>query len=374
MATAVGKRAASESMRKGRGSRSCQGGLVDVFCGVGGLSLGFKNAGFRIAAGVDIDPHCRYAFERYTGGRFIHSDAGKLDPDEIQRFFGTSRPRVLIGCAPCRTFSEYNKKERGRNWNLLPAFARLIEATQPDIISMENVARLVTYRSGRVFSAFVNRVARLGYDVSWHVVSAAEYGVSQRRKRVVVFGSRYGFVDPLPPTETEAPTLRDIIGHLPPIRAGSASSKDRYHVAPSLSTKNAARLRHSKPGGSWRDWPTRLLVDCHKTVRGAEFGSVYGRLSWDNVGPTVTTQYFKVGTGRFAHPSQNRALSLREGALLQTFPPRFQFVDPTEPIVFDRVARMVGNAVPVQLAEVIAQSIRAHILKHVGWDRSLFAF
>jgi DNA (cytosine-5)-methyltransferase 1 len=326
--------------------------------------LGFRKTGFSIAGGIDIDPYCKFAFEKYTGGTFLHTDIAKIDPRRIEAMFGAARPRILVGCAPCRTFSEYNKKERGKKWNLLPAFAKLVEATEPDMITMENVARLVTYRSGRIFSKFVDRLASLGYNVTWFVVRATDYGISQRRKRVVIFGSRRGFIELLPPTHSEAPTLRSVIGHMPPLRAGTKSASDRYHTAPSLSTKNATRLRHSRPGGTWRDWPENLRARCHKTRAGAEFGSVYGRLDWDSVGPTVTTQYIKVGTGRFTHPSQNRALSLREGALLQTFPPRFQFVDPSEPVLTTRVARLIGNAVPVHLAEVIAVSMREHINHH----------
>jgi DNA (cytosine-5)-methyltransferase 1 len=349
---------------KGTAPQDFKGGVVDVFCGVGGLSLGFKRAGFRIAAGIDLDEAGRYAFERYTGGSFIKADVAKLDAALVKRWLGKGRPRILIGCAPCQSFSEYNKKSRGAAWNLLPAFARLIEGAQPDIVSMENVARLVDYRGGRTFKTFVNRLSRAGYNVSWFIVSGADYGISQRRKRLILFASKRDFIDLVPPTHRRPVTLRKVIGGLPRLSRGTSDPKDRFHRAQQLSDKNVERLKLTAPGGTWRDWPTKLRVPCHTTDRGKEFGSVYGRLTWDEIGPTITTQFFKLGAGRFGHPGQRRALSLREGGMIQTFPRRFQFVAPSEEIFFHSVGRLIGNAVPVRLGEIIAKSIRLHVDVH----------
>lgn len=352
---------AKRALSARRAAAPSAGGVVDVFCGVGGLSLGFKRAGFRIAGGIDLDNSGRYAFERYTGGKFINEDVANLDASVVRNLLGAERPRILIGCAPCQNFSEYNKKSRGKAWNLLPAFARLIEDSEPDIVSMENVARLVDYQDGRVFKTFVDRLCRARYNVSWYVVSSAEYGISQRRRRLILFASRRGFVDLIPPTHSQPVSLRRVIAGLPPLKAGSANKQDRYHRAQDLSAMNFKRLQLSTQGGTWRDWPAALRVPCHTTKRGTEFGSVYGRLSYDEVGPTITTQFYKVGTGRFGHPTQQRALSLREGAIIQTFPKRFHFVKPTDSIAFDKVGRLIGNAVPVRLGEIVAKSIRLHI-------------
>ena len=288
----------------------------------------------------------------------------RLDPKIVKALLGTVRPRILVGCAPCQSFSEYNKKGRGSAWNLLPAFARLVEDADPDIVSMENVARLADHHDGRTLRLFVNRLSRAGYNVSWNIVSSADYGISQRRNRLILFGSKRGFVDLIDPTHDQVVTLRQAIGDLPTLRAGQANKKDRYHRAQRLSDVNAERMRYTVPGGSWRQWPKRLRVACHQTAAGAEFGSVYGRLSWTAIGPTVTTQFFKIDTGRFGHPSQLRGLSLREGALLQTFPRRFQFAPPNEEIAFDVIGRLIGNAVPVRLGEIVARSIKEHISKH----------
>jgi DNA (cytosine-5)-methyltransferase 1 len=359
-----GKRASSpgEAVQLGEG-------IVDVFCGIGGLSLGFKKVGFKITAGIDIDDNARYAYERYTGGRFIKADVAKLESGLVKTLLGTVGPRILIGCAPCQSFSEYNKKGRGSAWNLLPAFARLVEDADPDIVSMENVARLADHNDGRTLRTFVDRLSRAGYNVSWYIVSSADYGISQRRKRLILFGSKYGFVDLIEATHNKEVTLRQAIGDLPVLRAGGANKKDRYHRAQGLSDVNAQRMKHTTPGGSWRQWPKRLRVACHKTAAGAEFGSVYGRLSWKAIGPTITTQFFKIGTGRFGHPSQLRGLSLREGAILQTFPRNFQFAPPNEEIAFDVIGRLIGNAVPVRLGEIVARSIKRHIEDHYGHAR-----
>lgn len=341
-----------------------EGGVVDLFCGVGGLSLGFKKAGFRISAGIDLDAAGRYAFERYTGGRFLNADVAEISGAQIKKLLGQGRPRILIGCAPCQSFSEYNKKGKGKSWNLLPEFARLIEEAKPDIVSMENVARLEEFDGGRVFNEFVSRLTRSGYNVSWNVVSSAEYGISQRRKRLILFASMRGFVELMAPTHRNPVTLDRVLANLPPLKAGDADPGDRYHCAQNLSEANLQRIALSVQGGTWRDWPVALRVPCHNTERGGEFASVYGRLVPDAIGPTITTQFFKLGTGRFGHPTQDRALSLREGGLIQTFPRRFQFINPKEPVAFDRVGRLIGNAVPVRLGQVIAKSIRQHIVHY----------
>ena len=336
-------------------------GVVDLFCGVGGLSIGFRRVGFRIAAGIDVDDAGRYAFERYTGGRFVHENVADVSIEAVKNLLGKDQPSILIGCAPCQGFSEYNKKGRGTSWNMLPQFARIIEGASPDIVSMENVARLATYRQGRTLNAFISRLVRAGYDVSWYIVNCSDYGISQRRKRLVLFGSRRGFVNLVPPTHRSVRNLREVIGKLPRLAAGSANADDPYHRAQWLSEINLRRLRATRPGGTWEDWPTALRARCHTTRKGQEFASVYGRLTYDDVGPTVTTQFFKVGSGRFGHPTQQRALSLREGALLQTFPPKFRFVKDGDDITFHKVGRLIGNAVPVRLGEIIARSIRRHI-------------
>lgn len=156
-------------------------------------------------------------------------------------------------------------------------------------------------------------------------------------------------------------TLRDAIGNLPPLESGQQSDSDPLHRASKLSDLNLERIKNSSPGGSWTEWDESLLPECYKKKSGASYGSVYGRLEWDKPSSTITTQFIGYGNGRFGHPEQDRALSLREGALIQTFPKDYQFVDPKEKIINRKVAMHIGNAVPVKLGELIGKSIIKHL-------------
>ena len=154
-------------------------------------------------------------------------------------------------------------------------------------------------------------------------------------------------------------TVRDAIGKLPPIVAGGkASADDDLHIASRLSKLNLRRIHATPEGGSWHDWPASLRLACHRQESGRYYGSVYGRMAWDELGPTITTQCYGYGNGRFGHPEQDRAISLREAAMLQTFPRRYRFVPPGERPTFRNVGRHIGNAVPVALGRTIGQSIR----------------
>ena len=187
-------------------------------------------------------------------------------------------------------------------------------------------------------------------------------GIPQTRKRLVLLASRLNG-DPLglDPTSASVATVRQAIEGLPAIGAGDVDPHDPLHAAASLSDRNLSRIRASVPGGTWRDWPSELQAACHQKNTGATYPAVYGRMEWDRPGPTMTTQCFGYGNGRFGHPSQDRAISLREAALLQTFPETYRFAPPNARVSFNRMGRLIGNAVPVRLGEVIAQSLIAHV-------------
>ena len=155
--------------------------------------------------------------------------------------------------------------------------------------------------------------------------------------------------------------MRDAIKSIQPIRAGQSAKRDRLHIASDLSDKNMKRIRASIPGGSWRDWPKHLVAKCHRETSGKNYVSVYGRMEWDKPAPTITTQCYGFGNGRFGHPSQSRAISLREAAILQSFPRRYKFVEKKDPIEFRTLGRLIGNAVPVKLGEAIGKSIMLHV-------------
>lgn len=342
--------------------------VVDLFCGIGGLSYGFKKEGFQINGGIDTDATCEYAFEANVGAPFLAKDIRKLSGSEVSGLLAADGCdyRVLIGCAPCAPFSiytgRYQKKSRrdaSNKWQLLREFSRLALATRPDVISMENVPRLQRHP---IFDRFVSDLKKSGYTVTYYHVRADYYGVPQRRSRLVLFASMFGEVEILAETHRDNPiTVRQAIGDLPRIKAGVAGSADRLHVSRGLTQRNLLRLRLTSEGGSWRDWPKHLRLACHKRSTGKSFRSVYGRMRWNSVGPVITTECLGIGNGRFGHPEQDRAISIREAALLQTFPRKFKFVPPRSPIVGLHLARQIGNAVPVRLAQIIARSIKRHL-------------
>ncbi len=345
--------------------------VVDIFCGAGGLTHGFVVEGFQVAAGVDADPACRYPYETNNpGAKFIDCRIENLSSDEIKQLYPPGHVKILVGCAPCQPFSSYNQQKGERHdWDLLYAFANLIGSVEPDIVSMENVPRLATYDDGKVYKDFMKALAKKGYNISSHLaVNTLDYGVPQHRKRLVLLASRWGKVELL--NSSHSPdmyrTVRDTIQNLPPLKAGEISPEDPLHRASRLSELNLQRIRASAPGGTWLDWDDDLRAECHMKESGKFYKSVYARMAWDEPAPTITTQCSGFGNGRFGHPSQDRAISLREAALLQTFPKDYEFFAPSETVRVSVACRLIGNAVPVTLARVIAKSVRLHVLKYRG--------
>jgi DNA (cytosine-5)-methyltransferase 1 len=341
-------------------------GVVDLFCGIGGLSYGFKSEGFDVIAGIDSDSSCSYAYEANVKANFIEADIAGVKKRDIVNLF-KRRPlsyRVLVGCAPCTPFSIYvgryrKKRRRSADWHLLNEFSRLVRQTKPDVISMENVPRLIRHR---IFSKFVRDIENIGYTVTYQTVRAEHYGVPQRRARLVLFASLWGEVKLVSATHLDNPkTVRDAIGRLPKIKPGQPCQSDRVHVTRNLTERNVIRLRSTTEGGSWKDWDKTLQLACHRKKGGKTFRSVYGRMRWDAPSPVITTQCLGIGNGRFGHPEQDRAISIREAALLQSFPKRFRLLPPRKPINGVRLARHIGNAVPVRLGRAIARSIKRHL-------------
>lgn len=339
-------------------------GVVDLFCGVGGLTCGLEKAGLNVVAGFDLDATCEYTYSHNNHAKFIHKNIEDVTGLDIKRLLRGYDVKILAGCAPCQPFSRHQKDKHNRkkhkDWKLLYQFARLVEEAKPHIVSMENVPEL---EDEQVFKDFVKTLTDLKYNVTYKVVNAADYGVPQRRKRLLLLASKKKKISFIDPTHDSAVTVKEIIGELPRISAGEKNEKDNLHIASALSEKNIERIKHSKPGGTWRDWPENLRLECHKKDTGKTYASVYGRMQWDDVAPTITTQFTGYGTGRFGHPEQNRALTLREGALLQTFPQNYSFVPEGEEVSIKKVARHIGNAVPPRLGEIIGLSIIAHCNK-----------
>ena len=294
---------------------------VDLFCGAGGLSYGMQQSGVVICGGIDTDPACRHPFEANVKAPFYKEDVAELTPDFVASLYTEGHTKVLAGCAPCQPFSTYTQGSSARKheWQLLDKFGEIVSALQPEIVTMENVPRLVKHS---VFQDFLSVLDEGNYHYNHHVVRCADYGVPQTRVRLVLLASRLGEIDILPATHTsdQRMTVREAIRHLEAIEAGGTCQSDPLHRSSALSETNLQRVRNSKPGGTWRDWEEILRADCHTKDSGRTYPSVYGRMRWDQPAPTITTQFHGYGNGRFGHPDQDRAISLREGALLQTFP------------------------------------------------------
>ncbi len=339
-------------------------GVVDLFCGVGGLTCGLQKAGLNVVAGYDLDSKCEYPYTFNNHSLFINKNIADVTGREIKKMLKGFDIKILAGCAPCQPFSSHQKDKKDRSkhkdWKLLYQFARLVEESKPHIVSMENVPEL---ENEKVFEDFVNVLKKLNYNVTYKVVNAADYGVPQRRRRLLLLASKIKEINFIDATHQTPVTVRDAIEGLLPIAAGEQNKADNLHITSGLSEKNILRIQHSVPGGSWHDWPDNLVLECHKKEEGQTYTSVYGRMRWDDVAPTITTQFTGYGTGRFGHPTQDRALTLREGAILQSFPRNYAFLPPDEEVIIKDVSRQIGNAVPPRLGEVIGLSILKHCEK-----------
>ncbi len=341
--------------------------VIDLFCGIGGLSYGLFKEGFSIKAGIDINETCKYAFETNCKSEFIHEDISEIKKYKLKKLFKKNSVKILVGCAPCQPFSLYtckHDKTKDKRWQLLYKFTEFINEIKPEIISMENVPRLANFKKAPVFDDFINNLKQQGYNVDYKFVYCPDYGMPQKRKRLVLLASKLGKISLIPPTHSKENyfTVRDAIGNMEKLKSGEISKTDFIHKANRLSELNLARIRQSKPGGSWkRDWDDNLKLKCHKIKKGETYVSVYGRMIWDEPSPTMTTFCTGIGNGRFGHPEQDRAISLREAAILQTFPKKYKFAKNAKTLKSSFVAKQIGNAVPPKLGRIIGKSIKLHL-------------
>ncbi|MCC5044701.1 DNA cytosine methyltransferase [Xanthomonas campestris pv. raphani] len=341
--------------------------VFDFFSGCGGTSSGFSTAGMEIVFGLDIDRDSAATFQvNFPKASFYLGDISGFDPFSLTELIGVDDITLFCGCAPCQPFSKQNsnKKLRDPRAKMLDEFSRMVEACLPDFVFVENVPgmqRVSTSRNSR-FSRFKTKLRKLGYTLDVKIVPALWYGVPQSRERLVLLASRRGELlipgashgDGLLPISTVA----DWISHLEPLEAGHQSAQDPDHQAMALSAVNRERIILTPEGGGRNDWPERLVLQCHEGHRG--HGDVYGRLSWHRPAAAMTTRCISYSNGRFGHPSQDRAISLREAACLQTFPRGYRFVG-----TLTSKARQVGNAVPPLMAQKIGESIMRSVLERL---------
>ena len=326
----------------------------------------------KIAFALDHDTDARASFEaNFPDTHFEFADIRKVNVEALRSRMEVDRssPVLFSGCAPCQPYTKQNtiRPELGLDERvpLLACFAALVEGCRPDLVFVENVPGLQKLDArGQPFGCFVKQLEVAGYELDYRPIKLAKFGIPQSRRRLVLVGSRHGKVHL--PEETHGPgapneryaTVRDWIAHLPPIQAGEEHQDIPNHRAANLSARNLERIEATPEGGGNRDWPTELTLECHKGVSG--YSDVYGRMSWDAPASGLTTRCTSYSNGRFGHPEQHRAISIREAACLQTFPEDYVFEGSMA-----SMARQIGNAVPVRLAKLIGSRFVEH-LRDVG--------
>lgn len=348
---------------------------ADFFCGCGGTSAGLRAAGIDIVLGLDIDPEASKTYRaNFAEADFLECDIASVDPAEIARRVGTGAgPLLVSACAPCQPYSTFSARgpldpRRSLLLRLLPILVHL----QPDYVLIENVPGLKSERArAGTFNRFCKALRGLGFDVTSGVVDCQTYGVPQRRRRLVVMASRHGRVSIPEPTHGSSAgllpvsTVGEWIGDLPPISAGESHPTVPNHQASVLTEINLRRIRATPEGGGRADWPAELRLVCHKDHEG--HSDVYGRMRANAPAPVLTTKCTSLSNGRFGHPIQDRPISVREAACLQTFPRDFIFVGGIK-----SATRQVGNAVPVLLSQRLGEAfVRHHLSRSRGYNAEL---
>lgn len=332
--------------------------LIDLFCGCGGASLGFIRKGFKIVAALDKDPKVVETYHRNIGIQPLVGDIENVRGREILKVAGLKKgePTVLIGCPPCQGFTSHIGRagKRDKRNGLVEVYAQRVGEILPLFMVFENVPGILRDHGKKHFELFLERLDDLGYTAVWDVLQAADYGVPQLRKRVVVIAGRDKSLRlrlPEPTHRGHWRTVRDAIADLPSLRAGECHPAVPNHIAPNHSPRILKLIRHiPKDGGGRFDLPRHLWLKCHLKHDGHR--DVYGRMRWDAPAPTLTYGCTNPSRGRFIHPEQDRSITPREAARLQSFPDGFIFYStPTH------AATHIGNAFPVLLAQKIAGAI-----------------
>lgn len=344
--------------------------VIDLFSGSGGSARGFKSAGFNIAAAVEIDKLASESFQsNFPETVIFNKDIRNVNGKELLNLTGVASndELIILACPPCQGFSTARRRDQRlsdtRNILILE-FVRLVKEVKPIAFVMENVPGLAKGIGRNLFEKAMKQLSDIGYHMTEpKVLQAADYGVPQRRKRLVVMGTRLKNLNLNLPEPThhdpakkdknllDWKTVKDIISNLPQISAGEKYIRDALHMSAHLSEINMDRMKHTPiNGGSRNSWPEYLVLACHKNISG--YTDVYGRMSWTSPSPTITGGCAMISKGRYGHPEQNRAISLREAARLQTFPDSFKFAGN-----FGEIAKQIGNAVPPLLAQKIAGSL-----------------
>ena len=346
--------------------------VIDFFCGAGGTSLGFAALNsiipaFKMLGGCDINKVSAATYSHNYGTPIVNEDITKLAYEEgaLELFlkyigYDKTKPTILIGCAPCQGFSSHRKK----HWNeeddirnsLIMAFAEIVKRMRPDVIVMENVPEFLSKKYWKYFSAAKACYEQCDYIIKNNIYNAASFGVPQERFRSIIIGMKKDFLLPeghLKPFEYK--TVRDAISYLPPVLAGVACPNDSMHRSASHKESTLEVIRQVPHNGGNR--PNGVGPACLDKTKG--FSDVYGRLFWDKPSITITHYARNPASGRYTHPEQDRGLTAREAALLQSFPVGFEFTGKS-----DDVYRQIGEAVPPMLSSAIAVKILIEYLSN----------
>jgi len=338
---------------------------VDFFCSIGGMTYGFTMAGIDVIAGIDIDPSCKQTYEyNNKNSKFIEADIKKYSINELKtdaEITENDDDLVFIGCSPCQYWSIINtdKSKSKETANLLSEFQKFVEHFKPGYVIVENVPGIMKRKEESGLNHFISTLEKLDYTVVKDILNSNKYGVPQNRKRFALIAARVNKKISLPePIKNKSFVVKDFIGMnngFPAISHGHKDTTDFKHTTARLSDLNFRRIQKTKKNGgsrlNWKDDP-ELQLECYKGNDNA-FNDIYGRMKWNVPSPTITTKFHSISNGRFGHPSENRGLSLREGATLQTFPKKYVFKEKS----IGKVARQIGNAVPPKLAYLIAKQI-----------------
>ena len=334
---------------------------IDFFCSIGGMTYGFRKAGINVIAGIDVDHSCKETYEfNNPHSKFIEADIKKYSFEQLEKDTGIKKScnqLVFIGCSPCQYWSIMNtdKTKSMLSKNLLEDFQKFVEYFKPGYVVVENVPGIMRRENESGLKKFIELLEILGYTVKKDVLNTNYFGVPQRRRRFTLIASRVNKKIDLPkPNKSDFPTVRQFIGAkngFDKITAGHFDDSDFMHTTAKLNEKNLKRIKRvSHNGGSRQEWEndSDLQLECYKKLEKG-FSDIYGRMSWDKPAPTITTKFHSLSNGRFGHPDENRAISLREGATLQTFPKGYVFKEKS----IGKVAKHIGNAVPPEFAKRI---------------------
>ncbi|MCC4211371.1 DNA cytosine methyltransferase [Leeuwenhoekiella parthenopeia] len=337
---------------------------VDFFCGGGGMSYGMQQAGINVLGGIDFEKSCKATYEaNIKGAKFINEDVFDLKEEDLEKKLPITRNDdnlLLIGCSPCQFWSIINtdKEKSKKSKNLLVEFERFVQYFNPGYVVVENVPGVLRKKGESGLESFINWLNQNGYKVHFKVHNTVEYGVPQNRKRFTLIANRVNENELEPVKSDFRLTVADVIGEkngFAKITAGTKDETDFFHTAPGINEVTLKRLKKVKKNGGSRFGfanDPELQLKCF-VGRENSFRDTFGRLWWNRASPTITTKFFSVSNGRFVHPDENRALSIREGATLQSFPKDYKFIGTS----IAKVARLIGNAVPPEYAKRIGLAI-----------------